>query len=84
MDELIENIEKQLVEIEILKSIYSNPSEYSIEDEYALCEANEFILKKNMNYIPQHRIGFIIKFNANSVEDTGDENLLPQVNNFNN
>lgn len=68
--EFIENFEKQLEEIEILKSIYSNPNEFLIEDEYALFEMNEFLCDKDVNKIPQHRIGFIIKFNANYCDET--------------
>lgn len=73
MDILFENIEKQLTEIEILKSIYSNPKEFSIEDELALYEANEFLATKNLNLIPQHTLSFIIKFNVNCEDCVADD-----------
>ena len=41
-----ENIEKQLVEIEILSSIYSNLNEFIIEDPLAVVEAKQ---KKEKN-----------------------------------
>jgi hypothetical protein len=67
--ELIENIEKQLEEIEILKSIYPNPKEFSIEDEYAIYEANEFLCNKGLNNKNlKRRIGYIIKCDANNDE----------------
>jgi hypothetical protein len=79
MESLIENIEKQLFEIEILKSIYSNPNEFTIEDNEALIEANEFLSEKSLYKIPERTLGFIIKFNANSNNDLNDESLELQV-----
>jgi len=56
------NIEKQLVEIEILKSIYPNLNEFQIEDEEALLEAQLFLSKQENSF--KRNLGFIIKLNA--------------------
>jgi hypothetical protein len=56
------NIEKQLVEIEILKSIYPNLNEFQIEDEEALLEAQLFLSKQENSF--KRNLGFIVKLNA--------------------
>ena len=75
-----ENIEKQLVEIEILSSIYSNVNEFKIEDPLAVFEAKQFLTDK---ILPMRSIGFIIKFTADIVENTNSkENEYIQVHFF--
>ena len=66
--ELLEaNIEKQLVEIEILKSIYPNSNEFQIEDEEALLEAQLFLSKQEKSFM--RNLGFIIKLNADIIKE---------------
>lgn len=60
--ELLDNIEKQLTEIEILKSIYSNSNEFQIEDEGALLEASLFVNRQENEF--KRNLGFFIKINA--------------------
>ena len=82
--ELSENIEKQLEEIEILKSIYPNPREFSIEDDDAIYEANEFLCDKDVNKILKRRIGYIIKCEANCDVDEASSSSLVFKNDKNN
>lgn len=62
---LYENIEKQLEEIEIIKSIYSNPNEFSLEDPDAVEDAIEFVNKfksiESDSFSLSKTISFIIK-----------------------
>ncbi len=59
------NIDLQLTEIEILKSIYSNDDEFLIEDQDAFIEAQLFIANKtDSSQVFARNIGFIIKINA--------------------
>jgi hypothetical protein len=67
MDELLENMEKQLLEIEILKSVYANQNEFNIEDEEAFCDANYFVKERQLFLLKN--LGFIIKFNLNLNEE---------------
>lgn len=67
MEDLLENIEKQLLEIEILKNVYSNPNEFSIEDEEAYCDANNFI--RDRKFVLLKNLGFVLKFNINLDEE---------------
>ena len=64
------NIEKQLLELEILQSIYSNDNELIIEDEEALCDAREYLVRDtskddiNSGNRTGRQIGFVIKFST--------------------
>ena len=76
------NIEKQLVEIEILKSIYPNVNEFQIEDEDALLEAQLFLSKQEISF--KRNLGFIIKLNAEIIEnDSSQKNDSDDNNNYN-
>ena len=74
--QLAENIEKQVTEIEILQSIYSNPNEFQIEDATALDQAKDFLDKYNqkldpsllVHSEPERCLSFIVKLNAEIVE----------------
>ena len=66
-----ENIEKQLVEIEILSSIYSNLNEFIIEDPLAVVEAKQFLTDQ---ILPSRSIGFIIKFTADIAGNKSSKN----------
>jgi hypothetical protein len=59
---LRENIEKQLMEIEILKSIYANTNEFVIEDEEALLDAECFLETPENIELLRRKLGFEIKF----------------------
>lgn len=65
------NIEKQLIEIEILKSIYPNSNEFQIEDEDALFEAQIFAEKQDKLF--KRNLGFIIKLNADIKNDDNED-----------
>lgn len=65
----LENIEKQLFEIEILKSIYSNSNEFHIEDEEAVLDAEAFLLNPKDKSLLRRRLGFVIKFNADVAQE---------------
>ena len=74
--QLAENIEKQVTEIEILQSIYSNPNEFQIEDEKALEQAKDFLDQYNANADPslliqsepERCLSFIVKLNAEIID----------------
>lgn len=62
-----ENIEKQLMEIEILKSIYSNENEFSIEDQEALLDSESFLngVSNDMSLL-KRKLGYVLKFQVNT------------------
>jgi hypothetical protein len=64
-----ECLEMQLMEIEILQSIYSNENEFVIEDEEAMLDAREFIESENKIIRIQRQLGFIIKFNTDIMKN---------------
>jgi hypothetical protein len=64
-DELVlkENIEMQLMEIEILQSIYSNSNEFSLEDQEALDDMQRFLASNASNrQLVRRKLGFVLKF----------------------
>jgi hypothetical protein len=67
--DLEECLEMQLMEIEILQSIYSNENEFVIEDEEAILDAREYLDSVNKAIHIQRQIGFIIKFNADVMKN---------------
>ena len=85
--QLAENIEKQVTEIEILQSIYSNPNEFQIEDETALEQAKDFLDKYNrkidpsllVHSEPERTLSFIVKLNAEIVDPGVGKNKKSQV-----
>jgi hypothetical protein len=60
------NIYKQLEEIELISSIYSNTNEFVIEDPEAIEECRSFLTTKKL---PKRNIGYIIKFNLDVTEN---------------
>jgi hypothetical protein len=84
-DWLQENIEKQLTEIEILKSIYSNPNEFLIEDQQALLEAEFYATNKtnNSNLSLPRSLGFIIKFSADIASEPKHQAINDDYNQVN-
>ena len=60
-----ENIEKQLAEIEMISSIYSNTNEFLIEDPIAILEAEAFLTSKQ---VPARSLGYIIKFGVSLID----------------
>ena len=77
------NIEKQLEEIEILKSIYSNSNEFQIEDELAFLEAQVFVSSNKQEFDLNElnrKLGFIIKFIVEIDDITSNTDSLIQVN----
>jgi hypothetical protein len=77
VDIIRENIEKQLTEIEILKSIYSNLNEFHVEDDEAVVEAQKFIEIKDKPMIFKRKLGFVVKFSI----EIDVNNKKDQVNN---
>ena len=70
-DELVlkENIEKQLIEIEILQSIYSNSNEFSLEDQEARLDSQFFLSQDTCDTsLLRRKLGFVIKFSVDSFE----------------
>lgn len=67
-DEIRANIEKQLLELEILQSIYANSNELVIEDESAVDLARLFLDDKAK---PGElvNIGFVIRFTADAIDE---------------
>ena len=61
-----DNIYKQLEEIELISSIYSNTNEFVIEDPEAIEEFRSFLTTKKL---PKRNIGYIIKFNVDVTEN---------------
>lgn len=68
---LVENIEKQLMELEVLQSIYSNTNELVIEDEEAVYDAREYLANSNANanQLLKRNLGFVIKFSTDVASD---------------
>ena len=64
-----ENIEKQLTEIELISSIYSNSNEFVIEDPEAITEGKLFLTSRKL---PERRIGYIIRFNVEISENVNN------------
>lgn len=62
-----ENVEKQLFEVEILKSIYSNSNEFVFDDEDAYYEAQAFLSNPDDKTLLVRKLGFSIKFNVDQV-----------------
>ena len=63
-----ENVQKQLAEIELISSIYSNTNEFIIEDPIAVSEAESFLVN---NEFPKRSLGYIIKFSV-SIKESND------------
>lgn len=72
--DLEECLEMQLMEIEILQSIYSNENEFVIEDEEAMLDAREYIESVNKTIHIKRQLGFIIKFNADVMKNICTDN----------
>ncbi|RNA15973.1 RWD domain-containing 2B [Brachionus plicatilis] len=72
-----ENIEKQLLEIEVLRSIYSNLNEFTFDNEDAFIEAQVFLSQPDDKTLLEKKLGFSIKFSADGVDDNTDQNKLP-------
>ena len=81
--ELFENIEKQLTEIEILKSIYSNSNEFTLEDEEALVDATELIGNGFEEGSTLNKsLGFVLNFSIlRNIEEDQINNKTNEVNN---
>lgn len=69
-----ENIEKQLFELEVLKSIFSNSNELSVEDEEAVLELQAFLSSPDDKSLLQRKLGFVIRFNAD-IKEREDEDF---------
>jgi hypothetical protein len=67
------NIEKQLMELEILQSIYSNSNEFVIEDEEAVHGVREFLANPKVKRLPSCNLGFVIKFNSDIKDESSGE-----------
>ena len=79
---LYENIEKQLEELEIIRSIYSNPNEFNLEDAEAVDDAIEFVNKykdiESDDFSLTKTISFIIKIGVDIEKSSAKDSQLEE------
>lgn len=69
-EEVKDCLEKQLFEVELLQSIFSNSNEFVIEDNDALNWTREFLADAARLPPPPINLGFVIRFSADSLDES--------------
>lgn len=68
-----ENIEKQLFEIEVLRSIYSNTNEFIFDNDDAYFETQAFLSNPEDKTLLGRKLGFSIKFSIDCIDAKNNE-----------